>query len=108
MFKELMLLNPKVSIIAVSVLVNYSENIHNLITKVLPINVKEDMNLTSKYLNSISWSMIKDGFRAKKMFIEWKTILNNLIAIIFIGAVIAKICSIAQIALSLLTFLDAI
>lgn len=72
------------SSIAMSVLINYNEKIYNITTSFVPTRVKEDVNLASKFLNSISLSMLKDKVSTKKILTEWKTILNNVIAIFFI------------------------
>ncbi len=73
------------SSIAMSILINYTDKIYGLTAKYVPAGVKENMNLTSKFINSISWSMLKDKVSARKMLFEWKTILNNLIVILFIS-----------------------
>jgi len=72
------------STIAMSVLLAYSDKIYGLTTKVLSHRVRENMGLASKYLNSISWSMIKDKVNTKKIIREWKVLLNSLMALFII------------------------
>src|SRR3989344_3986032 len=75
------------SSIAMAILLKYDEKIYNLMIQLLPFRVKEDMGLTSKYFNTVSWSMIKDKVNSKRMSLEWKAIVNNLAILFFILAV---------------------
>lgn len=72
------------SSLAMSLLVGHADNLYNAVLKLLPSRVKEDMSLTSKYLNSVSWSMLKDKVDARRINLEWRTILNNSFILFFI------------------------
>jgi len=72
------------SSIAMSVLLNYTEKIYNITASLVPARVNEDVNLASKFLNSISLSMLKDKVSTKKILAESKNILNNIITIFFL------------------------
>lgn len=74
------------SSVAMSVFVSYSEKIYDLTAKLIAPMAKEDMALASKYLNSISLSMLLDRVGTKKIIAEWKTVLNNIVAVFFILA----------------------
>ena len=72
------------STISMSLLIGRGESIYNLTANLIPSRVKEDMQLTSKYFNNLSWSMIKDKIDTRRMNLEWKAIVNNLFIIFFI------------------------
>jgi len=72
------------SSIAMSVFVTRSGKIYDLMSKLIAVRTKEDMALASKYLNGISLSMLLDKVGTKKIIAEWKTILNNVVAVFFI------------------------
>ena len=71
------------SSLAMSLLAGHADNLYSAVLKLLPSRVKEDMSLTSKFLNSISWSMLKDRVNSRRVSLEWKTILNNLFILFF-------------------------
>ncbi|HLC60054.1 MAG TPA: cation:proton antiporter [Candidatus Nanoarchaeia archaeon] len=74
------------STIAMSFLINYSEPIYNFISRSMPSRVLEDVKLARNYINSVSWIMNKDRSSMKRISIEWKSILNNIMAVFFISA----------------------
>lgn len=75
------------SSIAMSILLNYNDKIYRITTSLLPTRVREDMGLASKYLNSISWGMVRDKVGTRRILTEWRTILHNLFAIFLILSV---------------------
>ena len=72
------------SSIAMSYMLAHTEKIYNAIFLIMPIRAKDDMVQAAKFFNSVSFRMIKDRIRTRKVLVEWKTILNNLVAIFFI------------------------
>ncbi|MBI3035482.1 cation:proton antiporter [Candidatus Woesearchaeota archaeon] len=76
------------SSIAMSILLNCNERIYNAITSLLPVRVREDMGLASKYLSGVSFSIIRDRVNVKKILMEWKSLLNSLFLIFSIFAII--------------------
>ena len=72
------------STITMSLLIGRVDPIYKLTTGLIPGRIKEDMQLTSKYINNLSWSMIKGKVDTRRMNLEWKSIVNNLVIIFFI------------------------
>ena len=74
------------STIAMSVLINYTGPIYNFVSRTVPSRALEDMKLARDYINSISWVMNKDRSGMKNINVEWKSALNNIMAVFFISA----------------------
>ena len=55
------------STIAMSYLISYTDRIYDFTLKLLPSRVREDVQFSSKYINSISWTMAKDMLNMKKI-----------------------------------------
>jgi len=72
------------SSIAMSVLIGHYGRIYDFTLSIVPGRVREDMKLTSKYLNNISWAMIKDRVSAQKIAREWKSVLNSVTVLFFV------------------------
>ncbi len=69
-----------------SALLTSTEKIYTLISKMVPDRVKEDITLSSKFLNNLSWRMLIDKANTKRIVFEWKSIVNNLMAVFIILA----------------------
>ncbi|MBI4143466.1 cation:proton antiporter [Candidatus Woesearchaeota archaeon] len=76
------------SSLAMSMSVGHSEKAYNAVARFFPARLKEEMSLTSKFLNSLSFGMLKDREGTKKVAIEWKKIFNNTLAIFTIFSIL--------------------
>ncbi|MBI2549073.1 cation:proton antiporter [Candidatus Woesearchaeota archaeon] len=75
------------SSISMSLLINHVEKIHTLTTRSIPRAVQENMTLISKFISSISLTMIRDTISMKQIDLDLKAIINNITAITIIAAV---------------------
>lgn len=76
------------SSLAMSMSVGHSEKAYNAVARFFPARLKEEMGLTSKFLNSLSFGMLKDREGTKKVAIEWKKIFDNTLAIFTIFSIL--------------------
>ena len=74
------------STLAMVLIINYTGTIYNFISKFAPSRVLEDTGFARNYFNSISWLMSKNRLSMNKINVEWKSIINNLLALFFISA----------------------
>ncbi len=71
------------SSIAMSMLLKYHGYLYKLTLNFIPNSVKEDMKLTSNFLNNISWTMLKDKVNIARVRFESRSLFNN-ITILFV------------------------
>jgi Kef-type K+ transport system membrane component KefB len=71
------------SSLCMSLLVTRHEKVYQLVSGSIPKRVSEDMTLFSKYVNSISWSAIKDRFTYRNIGKDWRILVRNLISLFF-------------------------
>lgn len=74
------------STIAMTLIINYTGTIYSIISRFSSSHVIEDIGLARNYFNNISWLMSKDRLSMNRINVEWKSILNNLLALFFISA----------------------
>src|SRR3989344_2533688 len=66
------------SAITMSVMMGYTGSVYRLTTRIIPKRMRENMDITSRYINGISWAMVRDRVNLGKIKSEFHTLLNNM------------------------------
>ncbi|MEK6942489.1 MAG: cation:proton antiporter [Nanoarchaeota archaeon] len=77
------------STITMSLMISNTGSVYRLTTRLIPKKMRENMDITSKYINSISWAMVRDRVNLGKIKSEFYKILNNMTFVfVFIALVL--------------------
>ena len=76
------------STIAMAFLVTRSESAYRMTLRIIPKAIRADMDSTASYFKDVTLKMRANEWRRRQIGIEWRKILNNVLGIIFIGALL--------------------
>ncbi len=76
------------STVTMAALVTKSDAIYRILLRISPKSIRVDMDATALYLRDVSAKLKKNKERRKQFQLEWRKILNNIIGIVFIGALL--------------------
>src|SRR3989338_5586082 len=75
------------SSITMSMLISHDQKIYELTKRLLPRGARDNITLASKFINSLSWGIMRSKISMGKMLAEWRKIVHNMVFLIFLLAI---------------------